>query len=136
MIVLRKPWSGSSPATYPTYFPFIGAFLRARPQSDSIEQLAVPPRVRSVPVPCHSLRLYLTQRPLVRSGYVAAPGGVQQEGRAPVAALINAGLREAMVIPSRSGQDPDRRECMRCIHRPRSRPHQSFNYALFDDAET
>src|SRR5215468_8052314 len=43
MIVLRKLCSGSSPATYPTYFPFIGAFLRARPQSASIERLAVPP---------------------------------------------------------------------------------------------
>src|SRR5215471_20094185 len=42
MILLRKPCSGSSPATYPTYFPFIRVFLRARPQNDGIEQRAVP----------------------------------------------------------------------------------------------
>src|SRR5919201_1450247 len=55
MIVLRKPCTGSSPATYPTYFPFITAFFRARPPSDHVKQRAVPS-----PYARHPLHLLFT----------------------------------------------------------------------------
>src|SRR5215472_13913949 len=51
MIVLRKPWSGSSPATYPTYFPFIGAFpCRRAAKRRRRAAAAYHPRVRGIPL--------------------------------------------------------------------------------------
>src|SRR5215472_12679534 len=80
MIWLRKPWSGSSPATYPRYFPFIGAFPHAGRQSDGIEQRGAPSPYAWRPRHVTFTAPLPRQRLVVHLRYIAVPGGVRQEG--------------------------------------------------------
>src|SRR5215471_17675779 len=73
MIVLRKPCSGSSPATYPTYSPFIGAFPVAGRNATAPSSAADHPRVRGAPATWHSPRRYLDRGLLSASDTAPRP---------------------------------------------------------------